>query len=258
MLLTLAVDALRDQLKSVGKGSLAPFDVPDYVVSEFELRGLHVSTGLFAGWNLGDLDRFRDRCDKAGCPCLVLTESAPLKLADHDGMVADAAADRVAKMLKVAHRLGCASITIRVDDPGDQDAFEVACDHLRDIVRQAERAEINLLVGQCAGLAPTAQALTDLVRKVGGFRIGSFPTFAGAHESGDPAEFLRQVAPYATAISASGELDAASIVRCVEAICAVGFDGTLAIDPAPGKDVAKRIQKAKEIIGAALLEAQDA
>ncbi|MCA9293898.1 MAG: hypothetical protein KDA20_08800 [Phycisphaerales bacterium] len=258
MLLTLAVDALRDQLKSVGKGSLAPLDMPDFVVREFELRGLHVSTTLFAGWAIGDIDKFRDRCDKAGCPCLVMTEPTPLKLADHDGMVADAAADRVSKILKVAHRLGCASVAIRVDDPGDDDAFEVACDHLRDIVRQAERAEINLLVGECPGLAPTAQALTDLVRRVGGFRIGSFPTFAAAHASGDPSEYLRQVAPYATAISASGELDAPVIAKCVEAIRAVGFDGTLAIDPAPGKDVAKRILTAKEAIEAAFLEAQDA
>ncbi len=258
MLLTLAVSALRDQTSSAGKDTLKPDDIPAYVSHEFDLRGLHVHTELLAGWQLRDIDRFRDRCDKAACPCLVIIEKTPLKLADQDGMVADAAADRVSKILRVAHRLGCSSAAIRVDDPGDEDGFEVACDHLRDIVRHAERTEINLLIAPSGGLTTTGQDLADLVRKVGGFRIGSFPSFAEAHASGDPAEYLRLVAPYASAISASGELDPPAISQCVEAISAVGFDGTLAIEPAPGKDVESRIISAKETIEAALLEAQDA
>ena len=45
--------------------------------------------------------------------------------------------------------------------------------------------------------------MTELIKKVGGFRIGSLPDFKLAHETGDFISALRRLAPYAGAMFAT-------------------------------------------------------
>jgi len=43
-----------------------------------------------------------------------------------------------------------------------------------------ERQELNALLSPCPGLMHSTQRLTDVIKRVGGFRIGSLPTFGDA------------------------------------------------------------------------------
>ena len=74
MLLTLAARSLRTVVAANGEGSMSLLDVPDFSIQQLNLRGINVPSSMLSGWSLEDLDRLRDRGDKAGCPCLVLVE----------------------------------------------------------------------------------------------------------------------------------------------------------------------------------------
>ncbi len=238
MLLTLSAHALRSLIS--GDAPKVPLvELPSFVMREFELHGLHVSTDMFRGWSLERIDRLRDQADKVGCPCLLLHERTPQPIGADDIDAAEAALDRMERVLRVAHRLGCSGVAMALDDAGaGEDELEDIGDGLRDVVQRAERLELNLLVAPGEGITSTPEQLTGLIRKVGGFRIGSFPSFLRAAASGDIAGYLRGVTPYASAVSAatgpfdaSGAHDAFDLAECIEAIRAVGYEGTLALEP---------------------------
>ena len=98
MLLTLAMRSLERLVTGNGEESLSTLDVPDFAISQLQLRGMNVASSMLAGWSLEDLDRLRDRGDKAGCPCLVLIEDTPLRLADTDLSVVESATERVQRL----------------------------------------------------------------------------------------------------------------------------------------------------------------
>lgn len=212
-------------------------DVPRIAHEELGFQGLGLHTSHLAGWESAKLDRLRDEADKAACPCLVLSETAPIALGHADPPVRDQARDRADRILRVAHRLGCSSVAMTIEDPGAASLTESLSLTLKDLVAQAERLELNFLMAPGAGLTETPEQLTALIRRVGGFRIGSYPDFQTAQESGDLTAYLRALAPYASAISASVlEFDAKGahqgfdLDACIAAIRAVGYDQILNIE----------------------------
>ena len=126
----------------------------------------------------------------------------------------------------------------------------------------AEKRELNVLISPTEGLTEDPDRVAELIKRVGGFRIGTYPDFETASKSKDPIAYLRRLAPYAWAVNAStiefvdlaeeagleesgnedDELDALAellaapehvtydLDAMVQAIAAVGYDGTLAVD----------------------------
>jgi len=281
MLLTLSVASLRNRLAPVGSGRrpdfsgtadadadadaelIDPMLIPALAMGEFDLHGLHLPTWLFKGWDAAQLDRFRDRADKAGCPCLVLAEETAHPMSDEDDEMVAQSVERMERVLRVAHRLGCSSVAMSLTFSEGEDARDFARENLRDLVKRAERLELNLLLQPTEGLTGTPDSLTSLIRDVGGFRIGSCPSFAVAGASGDPAAYLKAVTPYASAVVAhvgeitpDGSHDAFDLGACVEAVRAVGYDGSVAVEPSAG-NVYEQIQRCKDAL-ASLLETENA
>lgn len=262
MLLTLCAGSLRSQLAPKGKGEgMSMYDVPQFVIRTLQLHGLNIPTSMLTRWSLEDLDRLRDRADKASCPCLVLIEDTPLPLASMDDDERDAAAARVQRVAIAANRLGCNAIALNIDAPETTDAFEMAADQVRDLLPSIERLELNVLLAPHAGLTATTERLTSLIKRVGGFRIGSLPSFGAAAASGggNPVEGLRKLAPYAGAIHATidgfnkkGAHKSYDLAACVDAIRSVGFLNTLAIDYVGEGDPVANIEKARDALQAAM------
>jgi hypothetical protein len=98
--------------------------------------------------------------------------------------------------------------------------------------------------------------LTQLIRKVGGFRVGSFPSFTQAAGAGDPVAYLKAVTPYAAAVTAcvglNGGPKAKDVGPYLDALQAVGFDGTLGLLCPAGADAPKRIAAARDAVETAL------
>lgn len=261
MLLTLSTGSLRHHLSSNGQNGMTMFDVPDFVIRQLGLHGLNVPASMFAGWSLPDLDRFRDRADKAACPCLVLVEDSPLQLGSSDRSVRQAAAERIKRLAVAANRLGCNALAMHIVATTDDEAFDAVVAEIRALMPAIERLELNILLAPHEGLAQTTERLTSVIKRVGGFRIGSLPSFGAAAlvGGGDPIEALRKLAPYAGAIEATvegfskkGAHTTYDLAACVTAVRSVGFVNTLAIDYTGNADAVTNIEMARDILQAAI------
>jgi sugar phosphate isomerase/epimerase len=265
MLLTLAVRSLRRLLSENGSGTLTLLDTPDFVMRQLQLRGLSVSASMLAGWSLPDLDRLRDRADKAGCPCLLLVDDSPLPIADPDPAVRAEAADRIGRLATAAHRLGCSALGVHCQCQESDQALAAAVEQIRTALRPVERLELTLLLAPHPGLTGSPDRLAALIKRIGGFRIGSLPDFAYAAacpddgENGGFTSVLRKLAPYAGAVYATiqgfsrkGEHKGYDLAEGVRALLSVGFLNTLAIDYVGADDPVSNIEKARAILQTAI------
>ncbi len=266
MLLTLSANSFRRRLLAPKSApdALALTDLPAYAREQLGLFGLNVNTDLLVGADQHKLDRLREAADKSSCPCLVLVESTPLPFADTDDDKGDAAIARMRRVVQAAHRLGCNSAAVGVMPDDGPDALEYGADRLKRVLQGAERMEVNLLLMAQPGLTGTPERLTDLIKKIGGFRIGTFPDFQTAASFPDPVHFLRRLTPYASAVTATAlgfkeskkppgvVHEPYDLVEFVHVIESVGYQGTLAIDYRGEGDPEKGVKNARDILAWAL------
>jgi hypothetical protein len=261
MLLTLSTGSLRNVIGSNGQGGMTMFDVPAFTIKELRLHGLNIMASMLSRWGLEDLDKLRDKADKASCPCLVLIEDTALKLGDDDPAVRHNCSDRVRRLAAAANRLGCNALAVTCDATDSDDAFDRVVSELKSLMPAIEKLELNVLVAPYPGLTQTTEKLTSIIKRIGGFRIGSLPSFAAAAAcgGGDPIESLRKLAPYAGAIQASiegftkkGTHKSYDLASCVTAVRSVGFLNTLAIDYTGAGDPLAAIETARGILQQAI------
>ncbi|MBZ0172830.1 MAG: hypothetical protein K8E66_10650, partial [Phycisphaerales bacterium] len=160
------------------------------------------------------------------------------------------------------------SASISIEAPDTEDAFESTVDAMRQVMDKAEQLEINLLINPRKGLTADPERVTDLIKKIGGFRVGTLPDFDAAAAAEDPELYLRRLTPYASAVLATmhdftepepsepdpdspGSLDDLAemlmateapihttfdLIPLLRAVTSVGFEGTLSIDYRGGGD----------------------
>jgi hypothetical protein len=259
---------------------LSVLDLPDYAVRKLKLRGLSVLASMLAGWSLEDLDRLRDRADKAGCPCLVLVDDAPLLLSSSNASAGDGGrvptrasradddaptgtfARRVHRLATAAHRLGCNALSVRVAADDTDEDFEGLVSELRDMMPIVEHFELYLLLAPNEGLTHSPDRLVDVIKRVGGFRVGCLASFAHAADSPggrEPISALRVLAPYAGAIHATvrgfdrkGLHLGYDLAEYVAAIRSVGFSNTLAVEYVGDDEPGPNLEQACAILHEAI------
>lgn len=265
MLLTLAANALRSRLvpkkvRGTPPDAMAVTELPRLTRETLGLFGLHLTTPMLAGADLARLDAIRDAADKASCPCLTLTEQEPQHFCTENDKVGDGAVERVIRVVRAAHRLGCNSIGVSItgDDVGD--AMDFCIERIRAVLSVAERLEVNILIVPIAGITADPDRLTDLIKKIGGFRVGTFPDFETASRQPDPALYLRRIVPYAAAVTVSCQTfkprakgqppahEAYDLGAYVKVLEAVGYTGTLAIDYRGAGDPIEGLRSAKSVL----------
>lgn len=282
MLLTCTVRSIASLLKPRGKAGpkLALTEVPSYIKNEIGLNGMNFSTELLAGASREDLAAIRDRADKAGCACLLLVEPSPQAMASPTK--AEAAIDRARRVVQAAHVLGCNAASISVEAPATDTAFDRVVESMRRVMDLAEQLEIYTLIQPRDGLTADPERVTELIKKIGGFRVGTLPDFAAAAAAVDPEFYLRRLTPYASAVLAStyefAEPDEADpdapgsledladllmggapavhatydLAPMLKAIASVGFEGTLAIDYRGEGDGTLGVMQSRDAIEACL------
>lgn len=269
MLLTLTANSLRSRLVAkkgrVDADKLALTDLPRFVRNELGLFGLNLSTNLLVGADAARLDAIRDAADKAPCPCLVLMESEVQPMGTTNDAVGDAAIARLQRVVQAASRLGCNSVGVAISGEDSEDAYDFTIERLRRVLQVAERLEVNILLAPAPGMTADPDKLTELIKKVGGFRIGTFPDYQSASRADDPLLYLRRLTPYASAVtaavvgfkpkkagsSAQPAHDPYDLVEYTKVIQAVGYTGTLALDyrgESGGADAVEAIRQAKAVL----------
>ncbi|MGE3106887.1 MAG: TIM barrel protein [Phycisphaerales bacterium] len=245
-----------------GKGSLALTDLPKYTREVLGLYGLNVSTDLLVGADHRAIDKLRESADKASCPCLVLVETGALAFAGDDEAKAEAAAERMRRVIQAAHRLGCNSAAMTVSGDRDASAVQIAADRIKALLQGVDRIDLNLLVMSGEGVTKDPDKLTDLIKKIGGFRIGTFPDFEQAARAADAQHYLRRLTPYASALTASSVSfktgkggpvhQPYDLIEMAKTVLSVGYQGTLAIDYRGEGDPEEGIAHTKAVLTAAL------
>jgi sugar phosphate isomerase/epimerase len=267
MLLTLSASSLRSRLapRKGGKPStdgptLTLNDLPRFARQTLGLHGLNLITPMLAGADAGKLDALREAADKASCPILVLHETEPQPFGADDETAGSSAVERTLRVVKAAHRLGCNSIAVSVGGPDGEDAFENAIERLKEVLKPAEKMEVNILLAPAPGMTAEPDRLTELIKKVGGFRIGTFPNYFDASRFSDPGLYLRRLVPYASALTAScvsfrpgtagGKPvhEPYDLVEYTKVVQAVGYTGTLAIEYRGEGDPVEPLKAAKAVL----------
>ncbi len=273
MLLTLNATSLKSLLMPPGrskKPAMDLLDLPAFTRQTLGLGGLNLSTDLLAGADRARLEKVRERTDKAACSCLLLIEPEPQKFGEGGETKAEAAAERTRRVIEAAHLLGCSAASIHVVAEDDDAVLARVAARLKPVVERAEKLDLNLLIAPMKGLTSRPERVTELLKKVGGFRIGTFPDFQAASAQKDPSAYLHRLTPYATVVSAStmhftstvkkrgsGEELAHSpydLNLMVKAIEGVGYDGPLAIDFRGDGDATTGVLRSKTMLLNALGE----
>jgi len=252
MLLTLSTRSLQHFKRN--KAPLGPMEVPDFVAEELGLKGLNVHTPLLKGMVPRDLESLRDRADRARCPILVLVDETPLDFGPDAG---PASIERVGKLGLCASKLGAPAVAVALAAL-PQDRFDHYAANVKRSLASIERFETHLLIRPGDGQAGDPQRLADLIKKIGGFRIGSMPTFAHA-ASGDTDDVIRRLCPYAQAVEASvkafgktGKHESWDLVSMLESVRAVGYQNTLCIDYAGKTAPVATIERARDLLSAVI------
>ncbi len=268
MLLTLNAACVRPLMVAAPKGkraALSAMDLPQFTREVLGLSGLSLTTEMLAGFDSHRLEALRERADKAGCSCLLLAESEPQPFADPQA--SDAAVARMKRVVQAANLLGCNSVAVRVKAADSENLIEPVAKRLRQVSEPAEKLDIALLLTPNTGLTGQPERLVELIKKVGGFRIGTFPDFETASAAKDPVAYLRRLCPYASAVNASTVKfkDAAGgdappvhaaydLSAMVDAILSVGYDATLSVDYRGDGDVTIGIGRSRAALQAMLTE----
>lgn len=259
LLLTLTTGSVQALIKK-GKRPADLQSIPALAMDQLGLRGMNIEAGQLSGWSAKDLDRLRDQADKAACPCLVLVDRERLRFGFDEASTATST-DRIQRLAAAADRLGCNALSVVTDVPADdEDSQAIAVGELREVMGVVESRELNLLLAVGRGMASTADGLIDLVKKVGGFRIGVLPIYG---DGDDPVDHLRRLAPYAGAVhvrvegfSTRGKHSGADLAAAVDTLKRVGYQNTVAIEYTGNDKVEASIEKARDILQAAI-DAQD-
>ncbi|RMD63262.1 MAG: sugar phosphate isomerase/epimerase [Planctomycetota bacterium] len=266
MLRLLSTRSYAERIADASSG-VTLLDLPRFARERFAFRGLCVSTEQLAGADEQTLLALREAGDKASCPTLALQEPAPLALAGLDVARAEEAQRRLLRVVRAAHLLGCSSLIVRLAPPEEEAGADATLDRLaarlRSCVEAAERLELNLLLAPTSGIFASSEGLSETIKKVGGFRMGSAPDFEAAAQAEDPADAVRQLTPYASCVIVSsleftprGRHKAYDIVAMVRSLLELGYDGPIVIEHRGGGDPDKAVTHALACVDAALEEAQ--
>ena len=262
MVLTLSVGALRPLMKRAKK-PLDIFELPTFVNEEMGLRGLNIPTDLLIGRTPKDFELLRDLSDKGHCPFLVLIETPALDLWSPGNHVA--VIERIRRLASAANRLGCSSVAINLADVTTQERVDAVAKTLKLAMVEMDKFETTLLLQSVPGLLSDGKALIDLVKKVGGFRIGTMPSFHHAAANGGVSQELRRLAPYAQSITASvmgfsssGEHTDWSLDECIETLRSVGYVNSISLDFLGKGDPIKPLSMARDMLSAAMEAAEPA
>lgn len=277
MLLTLTATCLRPMLDANAKGStrkIALEDLPAFTREDLGLAGLNLSTDLLVGADRARLERVRERSDRASCSCLLLIESEAQAFGDPDEAVGKNAQARLTRVIEAARLLGCTSAALKVTGEDNEVGMLRVATRLKPIVERAEKLDVNVLLAPHKGLTYHPERVAELIKRVGGFRIGTFPDFQSAAEQQDPIAYLRRLSPYAAVVSAStvefktgvkkggkGEGEVThhpyDLTPLVEAVDSVGYDGTLAIDYRGKGDPVQGIRASMNLLTGALSDGSE-
>lgn len=274
MLLTLNANSVRAIVAAKGGSGQIPLnELPRFTRQTLGLSGLTLPTTMLAGLTRTQLNALREQGDRNGCAILTLIEEQPQRLAAKES-IAEQSIDRLYRVLQAAHTLGCSSAVIKIEGNHTDELFMLAIERTKAVAERAEKLEVSMLIAPQPGLTETPERVTQLIKRVGGFRVGAYPDFSAAAATDDPAGYMRRITPYAAGATATlvdftprkrstkplaegetetpAELDVDhstyDVDPLIRAMLAVGYDGSLAIDFRGNGDATLGVLRSRHVL----------
>lgn len=226
-------------------GEADPMEFAGIAREEFDIGGVEYVNQFYAD-NLSDslVRDLRERADNAGVRSLLMmvdgegalgapSESGRIETVENHKKWADAAAE-----------LGCHSIRVNAQSEGSYDEQrDRAADGLVRLAEYCEPLGLNVLVENHGGLSSNARWLSEVMETAQHPRVGSLPDFgnfvidAETGQSYDPYQGVRELMPYAKAVSAKsyafddqGRETSIDYERMMDIVMAVGYSGWVGVE----------------------------
>lgn len=206
---------------------------------ELDIRGLELVNTFFPSPQYGYLKQLRKRAEDAGVEILLIMCDAEGSMAGPEKASRLLAAKNHHKWIDIAAVLGCHSIRCNTGaQEGDADALNRCVESFSALIEYADASGVNVLIENHWGLSSDPEWLVSLMQRINHPRFGTLPDFGNIPDTTDRYDAVRQMMPYAKAVSAkcydfddaSGDetkIDFAKMMRIVDD---AGYRGWVGIE----------------------------
>lgn len=215
-------------------------DLPRIVREDYGIDGLEFVNNFFEVPTYRYLNQLKDQAAKYGVtPVLIMCDDEG-DMSHNDKKERMQAVINHRKWVDIAHYLGCHAIrgNARTNTPGtDDERVARAAESYRALCEYADQAGINVTVENHGGFSSLPDKLVKLVQQVNHPRFGLLPDFGNFPPEVDKYEALKELMPYAKAVSAKcvdftteGKHPAYDLDRMIEIVLAADYHGFVGIE----------------------------
>jgi L-ribulose-5-phosphate 3-epimerase len=185
-------------------GKLKQIDMPKLCRQEFDISGLELVNSFFPSPQYGYCKSLVKRATDHGVKLLLIMCDGEGDMAHPDQGERRQAVRNHRKWIDIAAVLGCHSIRCNSGHgkPGDADAIARCAESFAELVEYARGDKINVIIENHGGLSSHAESLVAVMKKVNDPLFGTLPDFGNFPEGVDRYDAVRQMMPYAKAVSA--------------------------------------------------------
>ncbi|MBU0638529.1 MAG: sugar phosphate isomerase/epimerase [Planctomycetes bacterium] len=220
-------------------GKLQQLDMPKLCREEFDISGLELVNSFFPSPQFMYCQNLLKRAKDHGVKILLIMCDGEGDMAHPDKAVRRQAVRNHRKWLDVAAVLGCHSIRCNSGNgqAGDSDAINRCAESFAELVAMAQPDKINVIIENHGGLSSDPASLVAVMKKVNDPLFGTLPDFGNFPASVDSYEAVRQMMPYAKAVSAkcydfdeSGNEAQIDYARMMQVVLDAGYRGFVGIE----------------------------
>lgn len=230
--------------KMVFAGKLKQIDMPKLCRREFGIGGLELVNSFFPSPQYRYCKDLRKRADDLGVKILLIMCDAEGDMSHPDKAARVQAVRNHRKWVDIALTLGCHSIRCNSGraKTGDRDAISRCAESFAALVAYARPDNLNVIIENHGGLSSDPGSLIAVMKKVDDPLFGTLPDFGNFPAGVDRYDAVRQMMPYAKAVSAKcydfgddGGETKIDYARMMKIVLDAGYSGFVGIEYEGGR-----------------------
>lgn len=220
-------------------GKLKQIEMPELCRKEFGIGGLELVNSFFPSPQYTYCRDLAKRAADQDVKILLIMVDGEGDMAHPEKAVRKQAVRNHRKWLDIAQVLGCHSIRCNSGEakPGDSDAIARCADSFADLCALARPDKLNVLIENHWGLSSDPESLLAVIKKVNDPLLGTLPDFGNFPPEVDRYDAVRQMMPYAKAVSAKcydfgpdGEDSKTDYGKMMKVVLDAGYHGFVGIE----------------------------
>ena len=220
-------------------GELKQIDMPAFCREKFDIGALELVNSFFPSPQYQYCKDLLKRAGEHDVKILLIMCDAEGDMASPDAAERRQAVRNHRKWLDIAAVLGCHSIRCNAGHakPGDADAIKRCAESFAALVELARPDKLNVIIENHGGFSSYPDSLIAIMKQVNDPRFGTLPDFGNFPEDVDRYDAVRQMMPYAKAVSAkcrdydaAGNETTTDYARMMKVVLDAGYSGWVGIE----------------------------